>query len=60
MMNELIKVQEVIEEVTAEMCDHFCKWPGLAKMEGHPDDYLICAEDSPCKKCPLDRLGGCE
>ena len=46
-------VTQIIEEVVEEMCNHYCKWPGLwdEKKEG----MELCESDH-CKECPLNRL----
>lgn len=45
-----IAVSDILEEVKADMCDEYCKWPCLLKDE--PEDMLLDI----CDRCPLERL----
>ena len=48
------KITEILEEVIAEMCDHYCKYPEMTP-EGESEDWLW-EEGSPCENCPLNKL----
>ena len=43
-------VSEIIEEIKAEICDDYCKYPKKYKDE----DALL--ESDTCNRCPLNRL----
>ena len=45
-------LDDIIEEVKQDMCDHYCKWPNLwvEEIEG------TTLEDGKCADCPLGRL----
>lgn len=45
-------LDDIIEEVKQDMCDHYCKWPNLwvEEIEG------TTLEDGKCVNCPLGRL----
>ena len=45
-----ITVADILEDVKADMCDEYCRWPELLK--GEPEDRLIDL----CNNCPLERL----
>ncbi len=49
-------ISEQLEAVKSEMCDKYCKWPEQPIPEGKDGDWLICDDDSPCIKCPLNKL----
>lgn len=42
------KLFHILEELTAEMCDGYCKWPNLCKNEDELDEH--------CAKCPMNWL----
>lgn len=48
-------VKQIIDEVTEEMCDKYCKYPG----EWDPDEHdgMELFESEICQNCPLMRLG---
>lgn len=47
-------VRDIIEEVKAEMCQYYCKWPE----KWDRDAEGVELEDSPlCLNCPMGRLG---
>lgn len=53
MMDELSNVRVIIEQVCADICDHYCKWPDLWDEEKEG----MCLEDSEhCQNCPTQRL----
>lgn len=43
---------DTLEEVKAEMCDHYCKFP---IMENENENWLF-EEGGPCNECPLGKL----
>ena len=45
-----IAVTDILEQVKADMCDEYCKWPAL--LVGEPEDALLDI----CDQCPLERL----
>lgn len=49
-------VTGMIEEVKEDMCNHYCKYSAAPIPEGRTEDWLLEDEDSPCNKCPLNRL----
>ena len=54
---EFVKsITETIEEVKEDMCSHYCRYPFEPIPEGRTEDWLLEDEDSPCQKCPLNRL----
>lgn len=55
-MSEQITVAKILEEVISDFCDHYCKYPTQPIPEGKDADWLIEDEDSPCRKCPCERL----
>ena len=50
------KITEILEEVIAEMCDHYCKYPTISTPAGEKRVFTWCSLDSPCNDCPLNRL----
>lgn len=48
-------VTQIIGEVTEEMCDKYCRYPG----EWNPDEHdgMELFESEICANCPLQRLG---
>lgn len=48
-------VTQIIDEVTEEMCDKYCKYPG----EWDPDEHdgMELFESEICANCPMMRLG---
>ena len=49
--SEVITLSDIIETVTIEICDKYCKYPGEYGEEGF--DQLI---DEQCSNCPLNHL----
>lgn len=47
-------VREIIEEVRAEICEHYCKWPEKWDEEAEGCELI---DSSLCSNCPLGRLG---
>lgn len=45
-----IAVTDILEQVKADMCDEYCKWPKM--LEDEPEDALLDI----CDRCPLGRL----
>ena len=43
------KVADILDEVCADICDYYCKWP---EKYADYDDML----EEQCEKCPLGRL----
>lgn len=52
---EQLSISQQIEQIKEEMCDKYCRYPQDPIPEGKDEDWLF-EEDSPCSKCPLDRL----
>lgn len=51
-----ITVADILEEVKAEICEQYCKYPDLYKRDWHKDmteDEFI---EKICGECPLHRL----
>lgn len=51
-------INELLREVSGEMCDKYCKIPDRVKeeMTDEPDSEYELFEKY-CKYCPLDKLG---
>lgn len=49
-------VAGILEQVISDFCDNYCKYPNMPIPEGKNKDWLIEDEDSPCRKCPCERL----
>lgn len=49
--HEELTVTDIFEQIKQEICDDFCKYPGL--MQDQDDLYK---ENGPCSKCPLNKL----
>lgn len=48
-------VREIIEEVTEEMCDKYCKYAD--KLEAYVEaDLMEDAYPNECRDCPLNKL----
>ena len=47
---------EQLEEVKEEMCTNYCKYPNQPIPAGKTEDWLFDDDDSPCNKCPLNKL----
>lgn len=45
-----ITVADILEQVRADMCDNYCKWPALLADE--PEEMLLDI----CDQCPMERL----
>lgn len=43
-------VSDIIQEVTVEICDEYCKWTG---MYGDDEEAML---NEKCDDCPLNRL----
>ena len=54
-MVKFVKIisQATIDEVTADICDHYCKYPGTWDAESKGVELY---ESEVCKNCPLNRL----
>ena len=48
-------IPQIIEEVCAEICDKYCKYPAEWDPEEHEGMELF--ESEICANCPLMRLG---
>ena len=46
-------VIEIINEVCAELCDKYCKWP--QKWDAEKEGMELCESDI-CGNCPMMRL----
>ena len=54
-MNETITEQ--LENIKAEICDKYCKWPQLyLESIKDPDDAHEVMLEHKCAKCPTQRL----
>jgi len=54
--NEEKTIRTLLDEIIAEMCDNYCKYPLQPIPEGKTEDWLFDA-DSPCNNCPLNKIG---
>ena len=53
------KVTQIIEEVTNEICDNYCKYPIIytpTRIGEIDDDYMSRMFQEKCDHCPLKRL----
>ncbi len=55
-MAEVMTVSKMLQGIADDMCDNYCKWPEKVKQEGKDEDWLCEDPESPCQKCPLNRL----
>jgi hypothetical protein len=56
MKNEKPKsISEQVEEIKAEICDKYCKYPDYPIPSGNDEDWL-CVDGGPCEHCPLNKL----
>lgn len=55
-MNANKSIVEILEEVSADFCNNYCKWPTMPTPEGRDEEWLTQDEDSPCFNCPIGRL----
>ena len=46
-----IAVTDILEQVKADMCDEYCKYPAIYK-DMDEDEFI----EKICGKCPLERL----
>ena len=46
-------IPQILEEVTKEMCDHYCKWPEKWDEE---KEGMELEESEHCLNCPLSKL----
>jgi hypothetical protein len=53
MQKETKTLIEIVEQVKADMCDRYCKWPDQYKGDENAYDRMI---DEKCEHCPLNRL----
>lgn len=53
MQKETKTLIEIVEQIKADMCDNYCKWPSLYKGDENAFDRLL---DERCAHCPLNRL----
>ncbi len=45
---------EVLQEVAETMCDKFCKWPEVYRVNyKDPDDATEAMYEERCKECPM-------
>ena len=48
-----MKVGDILEQVKADMCDDYCKVPGICQKAGIDGNLML--KDF-CEHCPLERL----
>ena len=49
-------INDILEDVTQQMCDNYCKYPLMGPPEGEGDEWLFASDNSPCNECPLNNL----
>jgi hypothetical protein len=49
------EIRKICEEVAAEICDKYCKYPTMPIPEGKTEDWLM-EDGGPCENCPLNRI----
>ena len=52
-MSEQMSITEIIEDVKADICNNYCKYPHIFDEES--EDYDLSESDI-CGNCPLGRL----
>lgn len=50
------KITKMLEEISEQICNDYCKYTHSPVPEGKDPDWLWNDEDSPCNNCPLNRL----
>ena len=46
-------IPKLLDKITSEMCDKYCKFPDQASKESKDEDYLYRTY---CDKCPMNKL----
>ena len=49
------EIKKICEEVAAEICDKYCKYPTMPIPEGKTEDWLM-EDGGHCENCPLNRI----
>lgn len=52
-MSEQMSITEIIEDVKADICNNYCKYPHIFDEES--EGCELCESDI-CRNCPLGRL----
>lgn len=52
-MSEQMSITEIIEDVKADICNNYCKYPHIFDEES--EGCELCESDI-CQNCPLGRL----
>ncbi len=52
-MEKIKTISQELEEIAEDMCNHYCKWPGL--WDPGKEGKELC-ESEHCQNCPLNRL----
>lgn len=52
-MDEQMSITEIIEDVKADICNNYCKYPHIFDEES--EGCELCESDI-CQNCPLGRL----
>lgn len=50
---EEMTVPQLLDKISGEMCDKYCKFPDQASKESKDEDYLYRTY---CDKCPMNKL----
>lgn len=51
-------IGEIIEEVSAAICDNYCKYPAIYDTREDSDEEYEKMIKEVCDSCPLNRLRG--
>ena len=51
-----VTITQMLEDICQEMCQDFCRYTHMEPPEGKDDNWLTEDDDSPCNRCPLNRL----
>ena len=54
-VEEMQSITDFLNEVAAEMCNGYCKYPEMEPPEGKDENWLE-EEGGICDKCPLGKL----
>lgn len=49
-------ITQILEDVSNEMCESYCKYTHMEPPEGKDENWLTEDDESPCIMCPLNRL----
>lgn len=55
-MEDVKSVATMLQEIAEDMCNNYCKYPHQHIPDGKDEDWLTEDPESPCQKCPLNRL----